>query len=304
MRIVSLLNIAAAATLAVFIFLGSSASATGAVSLNPAREAFRGRSRPIPPIKDQLVAFREYSRLFTIYPHFGLLQPEETQVVYKSDTLGRVKSVDFVNADGVTVLKALLEYRPVLDPLNPSMSSSYSSEIPQYKQIQHVFLKAYPEAGGPMIDYAFIRFIYKDTAYNRYRNYNYDSGSGPSSDSDSDSSSDFDSDIGDDDDDDTYGPFFAEIEIHTPRGVARVERPVDLYGDYDYIVSSEEESFARSIAFPEEERLAQKDELRLHLPNQPLCRVWLIDGWKSDKISIMPASTIDNLWHLTSAGHR
>ncbi|RKP06378.1 hypothetical protein THASP1DRAFT_25285 [Thamnocephalis sphaerospora] len=245
MRLVSLLSIAAATTFAALTFFGPPASACGNL---------RG-AKPIPPVKDQLVAFREYSRLFTIFPHFGLLQPEGTQPVYKNDTHGRVKGINFVSTKGVAVLKAQFEYRPV--PNTPRPRPKYSPPlVPEHTQILYAILRAYSGDGGSMLDYAYIRF-------------SYDNRESP----------------------------YESLAVSTPRGTARTNQPQTLYGGC-YSISEQEESLARSIAFPGEKREGDLDDegaISLELPNQSKRRVWLGQSWNNDKISIMPASTINNL---------
>ncbi|RKP05248.1 hypothetical protein THASP1DRAFT_32912 [Thamnocephalis sphaerospora] len=247
MRLVSLLGITAATIFAALTCFSPSASACG-----DSKDA-----EPIPPIKDQLIAFREYSSLFTIYPHFGLLQPEGTQAVYKNDTQGRVRGVNFVNANGAAIIKALFEYRPVYNPRNSRHPEDGQYDVPHYKQIQYAFIKAYSEDGGRMTDYAYIQFNYG----------------------------------GED-----YIPLYEDLDVTTPRGTAHAGHPSLMLGGC-VTVSKEEMSLAYSIAFPGEERIDEMIDgtIVLELPGQPRREIWLALESNNDKVSIMPASKINNL---------
>ncbi|RKP06992.1 hypothetical protein THASP1DRAFT_31202 [Thamnocephalis sphaerospora] len=102
MRLVSPLGITAAVTLAALALVGSSANAAVAPPSSPRPAAPEPLSSEAIILPREYTDFRQFSKLFTLQPHFAVFQPEGARLRYENDEKGRtsiIKAVD--NKNGV-----------------------------------------------------------------------------------------------------------------------------------------------------------------------------------------------------------
>ncbi|RKP05249.1 hypothetical protein THASP1DRAFT_26221 [Thamnocephalis sphaerospora] len=163
MRLASLLGITAAVTLAALAFVGSSADAgtvpsslVDSATLDSDILSELAASGRLPPgfvtTPGEYTNFKQYSKLFTLEPHFAVFQPEGTRLQYEKDDQGRTSVIKAINDKNEVVSETSVMYHP------------------ESGQIINVFVENYSQSGDVMSDSAGITFEY-DEKTKTVRNY-------------------------------------------------------------------------------------------------------------------------------------
>ncbi|RKP05957.1 hypothetical protein THASP1DRAFT_25633 [Thamnocephalis sphaerospora] len=142
MRVTSLLGITAAVTLAALALAGSSADAAIIPSSSSQPAAPEPSSSDFVTIPDEYTDFKQYSKLFTLEPHFAVFQPKGTRMQYDRDEKGRVRVIKAINSKNEVVSEMLVIHKLESD------------------QIDSIFIEDYSQGGSTMSDSAFVTFKY------------------------------------------------------------------------------------------------------------------------------------------------